>query len=132
MPSSKKALTREERSKTAKLVVIHKANLHDTKIGYWAAGLATFAYPTLEKICADGGYRGTFVYEAYKYFGLRVEISKKLKPHGWQVLPKRWIVERTFSWLNHSRRLSKDYELTIASAETLIKISHIHTLLKRL
>ena len=88
--------------------------------------------PTLEKICADGGYRGTFVYEAYKYFGLRVEISKKLKPHGWQVLPKRWIVERTFSWLNHSRRLSKDYELTIASAETLIKISHIHTLLNRL
>ena len=68
----------------------------------------------------------------YKTFGLRVEISKKLKPHGWQVLPKRWIVERTFSWLNHSRRLSKDYELTIASAETLIKISHIHTLLNRL
>ena len=113
-------------------VVIHKANLHDTKMGYWVAGLATFAYPTLKKICGDGGYRGTFVYEAHKYFGLRVEISKKLKPHGWQVLPKRWIVERTFSWLNHSRRLSKDYELTVASAETLIKISHIHTLLKRL
>ena len=45
-------------------VVVHKANLHDTKMGYWAAGLATFAYPTLEKICGDGGYRGTFVYEA--------------------------------------------------------------------
>ena len=98
-------------------------------MGYWVTGLATFTYPTLKKICADGGYRGTFVYEAYKYFGLRVEISKKLKPHGWQVLPKRWTVERTF---NHSRRLSKDYELTVASAETLIKISHIHTLLKRL
>ena len=55
--------------------------------------------------CADDVKSGTFVYEAYKYFGLRVEISKKLKPHGWQVLPKRWIVERTFSWLNHSRRL---------------------------
>jgi len=35
---------------------------------------------------------------------------------------KRWIVERTFAWLNHSRRLSKNYELTVASAETLIKI----------
>ena len=55
-----------------------------------------------------------------------------LKGQGWQVLPKRWIVERTFSWLNHSRRLSKDYELTVVSAETLVKISHIHTLLKRL
>ena len=85
--------------------MIHKANLHDTKIGYWATALATFTYPTLQKICADGGYRGSFVYEAYKYFGLRVEISKKV---------------------------SQDYELTITSAQTLIKISHIHTLLKRL
>ncbi|MBE8952255.1 MAG: hypothetical protein SR1Q7_03810 [Quinella sp. 1Q7] len=58
-------------------VVIHKANLHDTKIGYWVTGLATFTYPTLKKICGDGGYRGSFVYEAYKYFGLRVEISIK-------------------------------------------------------
>ncbi|MBQ7630144.1 MAG: transposase, partial [Selenomonadaceae bacterium] len=113
-------------------VTIHKANLHDTKMGYWVTGLATFTYPTLKKICADGSYRGSFVFEAYKYFGLRVEISKKLKPHSWQVLPKSWRVERTFAWLNNLRRLSKDYELTAASAETLIKISHIHTLLKRL
>ena len=83
------------------------------EMGYWVTGLATFTYTRLKNICG-------------------VEISKKLKPHGWQVLPKRWIVERTFAWLNHSRRLSKDYELTAASAETLIKISHIHTLLKRL
>ena len=113
-------------------VVVHKANLHDTRIGYWATGLATFSYPLLKKICGDGGYRGSFAFEAYKYFGLRVEISKKLKLHGWQVLPKRWIVERTFAWLNHSRRLSKNYELTVTSAETMIRISHIHTLLKRL
>ena len=113
-------------------VVIHKANLHDTKTVYWATGLATFTYPTLKKICGDGGYRGSFVYEAHKYFDLEVEISKKLKPHNWQVLPKRWIVEQTFAWLNHSRRLSKDYELTVSSAKTLIKISHIHILLKRL
>ena len=72
------------------------------------------------------------IIEAHKYFGLQVEISKKLNPHSWQVLPKRWTVERTFAWLNHSRRLSKNYELTISSAETLIKISHIHTLLKSL
>ena len=101
--------------------MIHKANLHDTKIGYWATGLATFAYPTLKKICGDGGYRGSFVYEAHRYFGLQVEISKKLKPHGWQVLPKRWIVERTFAWFNHSRRLSKDYELIVASAARPLK-----------
>ena len=39
--------------------------------------MAAFAYPTLKKICREGGYRGSFVYEAYKYFGLQVEISKK-------------------------------------------------------
>ena len=113
-------------------VVVHKANLHDTNMGCWATGLATFAYPTLQKTCDKGGYRGSFVCEVYKCFGLEVEISKKPKPHCWQLLPKRWIVERTFAWLNRSCRLSKDYELTNHSAETLIKISHIHTLLRRL
>ena len=49
-------------------VVVHKANKHDTKMGYWVAGLATFTYPRLKKICGDGGYRGTFVFDAYKYW----------------------------------------------------------------
>ena len=80
--------------------MVHKANLHDTKIGYWATGLATFIYLTLQKICADGSYRGSFVYEAYKYFDLRVEITKELKPNGWQIIPKRWRFERTFVRLN--------------------------------
>ena len=89
-------------------VVVHKANLYDTKMGYcWMAGLATFYYPRLKKICGNGGYREPFVFDAYKYFGLRVEISKKIKAHSWQVLPKRWMVDRAFAWLNHSRRLSK-------------------------
>ena len=101
-------------------------------MGWWIAGLTTFAYPTLEKICGDGGYRGSFVYETHKYLGLRVKISKKLKAHSWQVLPKRWRIERTFAWLNHSRRLIKDYEIRTNSVESMIKISHIHILLKRL
>ena len=53
-------------------------------------------------------YVATAVIAAHKYFGLEVEISKRLKPHGWQVLPKRWSVEHTFAWLNHSHRLRKD------------------------
>ena len=47
-------------------------------------------------------------------------------------LPWRWIVERTLAWLNHSRRLSKDYEILTSSAEAVIMISHAHTLLNRL
>ena len=49
-----------------------------------------------------------------------------------RILPKRWVVERTLSWLNNSRRLSKDYETSTNSSENMIKISHSRTLLKRL
>ena len=58
-------------------VMVHKANLHDTKIGYWAAGSATFTYP----ICADGGYESRNIEEV----------------ETWKVLQKRWRFERTFA-----------------------------------
>jgi transposase len=61
-----------------------------------------------------------------------VDISEKIIPKEWRVIPKRWIVERTFAWLNNSRRLSKDYEITTSSSRAMVIISHIHTLLKRL
>ena len=48
------------------------------------------------------------------------------------ILPKRWVVERTFAWMTHSRRLSKDYEYNVLSAESMVKISHINTLLQKL
>lgn len=111
---------------------MHKANQHDTKIGYWVAALAVFCYSTIKRFCADKGYRGTFVSNLNQLFGLGVDISEKIKPQGWQVEPKRWVVERTFAWLNNSRRLSKDYEILTCSSEAMIKISHCHTLLKRL
>lgn len=63
---------------------------------------------------------------------LMVDISEKIKLHQWEKLPWRWGVERTLSWLNHSRRLSKDYEISVPSAESMVKVSHRHSLLKRL
>jgi len=113
-------------------VVVHAANIHDTKAGILPAKLAAERYPSIKKFCADAGYRGTFVLDVSKILGLGVDISEKIKPHEWEKLPWRWVVERTFSWLNHSRRLSKDYEISTASAEAVAKISHFHTLLKRL
>jgi putative transposase len=113
-------------------VVIHAANIHDTKSGIEPAKLAFENYPSIKKFCADAGYRKTFVLDVDESLGLGVDISEKIKPHEWEKLPWRWVVERTFSWLNNSRRLSKDYEITVASAEAVVKISHIHTLLKRL
>lgn len=57
---------------------------------------------------------------------------QKIKPHEWEKLPWRWVVERAFSWPNNSRRLSKDYEITTDSAEAIVKISYFHISLKRL
>ena len=113
-------------------VVVHAANIHDTKAGIAPAKQAAERYPSIERFCADAGYRGTFVLDVDEILELGVDITEKIKPHEWEKLPWRWVVERTFAWLNNSRRLSKDYEITTSSAEAIVKISHAHTLLKRL
>jgi putative transposase len=64
-------------------------------------------------------------------FGYTVKVVKRNEQHLFQVLPKRWIVERTFAWINWSRRLSKDYELRHTSAEAMIYIAFAHVLLRR-
>jgi transposase len=87
-------------------------------------------YPSLRGVCGDAGYRGAFAEQA-AMLGCAVDISERVKPKEWETLPKRWRVERTFSWLNNSRRLSKDYEISILSEESMVMISHIHTLLQR-
>ena len=111
-------------------VIVHAANMHDTTSGIAPAKLAFERYPSIKRFCADAGYRGTFVRDLHESLSLEADISEKIKPHEWEKLPWRWVVERTLSWLNNSRRLSKDYEITIASEEAMVKISHIHTLLK--
>lgn len=112
-------------------VVVHAANIHDTKAGISPAQKAVKKYPTLQRFCADAGYRKSFEEDVQEKLGLGVDISEKIKPHEWEILPWRWIVERTLSWLGHSRRLAKDFEITASSAEAIICISHLHTLLRR-
>ena len=113
-------------------VDVHAANIHDTKSGISTAKEAYTNYPSIQKFCADAGYRGTFVSNVNEKLGLDVDISEKIKPHQWEKLPWRWVVEHTFSWLNNSRRLSKDYEFSVSHSESMVIISHLHTLLKRL
>ena len=113
-------------------VKVHRANIHDTKAGIFPAIKAYRLYPSIQAICADAGYRKTFVINVETVLGLRVDISPKIKTLGFQVIPKRWVVERTFAWLYNSRRLAKDFEKTFSSQEAMIKISHIRTLLNRL
>ena len=113
-------------------VIIHAANVHDTVAGVYAAIEAFQSRPTIEKFCADNGYRGTFVHEANGRLLMSVEIPEKTNPHEWEIPPWRRIVERTLSCFNHSRRPSKDYETSTSSALAMLQISHFHTLLKRL
>ncbi|ULJ61888.1 transposase [Wielerella bovis] len=111
-------------------VVVHAANIHDTKAGIFVAQKAFETYPSLKGFCADAAYCRTFEQNVQDELGLSVDISVKIKDVSWQVLPKRWIVERTFAWLGWSRRLAKDFEQTILSAENFIKLGYISRILK--
>ena len=92
-------------------VKVHAANIHDTCSGIWPAELALANYPGIQKFCADAGYCGTFVDTMKEKFQMAVDVVKRSASRNWQILPRRWIVERTFAWLNNYRRLSKDYEI---------------------
>ena len=114
-------------------VQVHAANIHDTKGGCRVFDQAVKIFPSLKGVCADAGYRKTFEDFVKGVLGNKtVEIVERIKEAGWAVIPKRWIVERTFAWLTGYRRLSKDFERTISSAEAFVKIAHCKLLLNRL
>lgn len=104
-----------------------------------AKGLITLLlsmYKRVQIIWADGGYLGGLVQwvKRLRPFGkLKLEIVRRCDhAKGFQVLPKRWIVERTFGWLFKSRRLCRDYEVRIDHSEAMIRICMIRLMLKRL
>ena len=111
-------------------IKVHAANIHDTKAGVIPAIKAKKKYMTIKNFCADGGYRKTFIILTFFFLGLFVDIVKRTKSE-FEILPKRWVIERTFAWANYSRRLSKDYEIKTENAENMFMISHLHTLLRR-
>ena len=112
-------------------VKVHAANTHDTVAGCEVFDEALEKYPSLQGVCADAGYRKTFEEFVQKVLKKTVEISARIKP-GWAILAKRWVIERTFAWLNHFRRLAKDYEIGIQSAKNNIMIAHSMLLIRRL
>jgi putative transposase len=77
----------------------------------------------LEIIYADGGYSGKLEQELAKEYDVEICIIKKQQKQGFKVLPKRWVVERTFAWLDKCRRLSKDYERLTSTSEAFIRLA---------
>jgi len=115
-------------------VIVHTANIQDRD----GAKLLLEAVPeaiirSLIKLWADGGYRGALIEWCRITLNIDLEIILPPgKPKTFVLVPRRWVVERTFAWLGHDRRLSKDYEECCECSEGLIYLASIHRLLKRL
>ncbi|WP_246628621.1 transposase [Methylomagnum ishizawai] len=111
-------------------VEVHAANLSDTVRGCEVMRRAAEKHPNIEAFSGDAGYRGTAVRFVSEKLGLVLHISERIVD-GFAVLPKRWIVERTFAWFGSFRRLSKDFETLTGTAENVIRIAMLRTTLAK-
>jgi transposase len=115
-------------------LVVHGAGVQDRDGAPDVLRSIRHRYPWLRHVFADGGYGGEKLRGRLRKVGQwTIEIIKRTdKAKGFELLPRRWVVERTFAWLNRCRRLAKDFEATIASAEAWIMVAHIRLLTRRL
>jgi putative transposase len=115
------------------IVVVHAANIQDRDGAMLVLGKAKGKFPRLQLIWADGGYEGKLIVWAKQFCNWILEIVKRSDDvKGFQVLPRRWVVERTVGWLNRYRRLSKDYEGLPETSESMIYAVMSHLMVKRL
>ena len=114
-------------------VVVHAARIQDragAKLVF--AKLSPATKDALRKLWADGGYAGALIDWVCEHLDAILEIVKRdPEQSGFQLLPRRWVVERTFAWFGRYRRLSKDYEKLTESSEAMIYLASIHIMLKR-
>lgn len=116
------------------IVKIHEANLDDENQALSILQLVFFWFISLKMIWADGAYGKSNVLSNWLSVShqCRLEIAPTLRKQGFKVVPKRWIVERTFGWFQWCRRLSIDYERLPDSAETFVYLASIKIMLKKL
>ena len=114
-------------------VVVHPGNIQDRDGAKLVLGKLRGRYRRLKLIWADGGYAGKLIEWTASFGNWVLEIVKRSDDVvGFAVLPKRWIVERTFGWIGRYRRMSKDYEMLPASSEAMVLITMINLMLHRL
>ena len=128
-------------------VIVHPADLQDREGAQWLLLSLQASLPRLELIWADNAYLGPLQTWVWKTFGWRLEIVQKpggrgrwmkeeqeppTRTPGFQVLPRRWVVERTFAWIGRNRRMSKDYQFRPATSEAWVYLSMVRVMLKRL
>ena len=115
-------------------VVVHPANIQDRDGAYEVLRQARRLFPFIERIFADGGYRGEKMALVVARTGSwKLEIVKRSDvANGFEVLPKRWIVERTFAWISRCRRLTRDFERYARTTIAFIRLAMIRIMLRRL
>jgi len=117
-------------------VVVTSADVQDCDGARTLLGVLGYRFTRLRLIWADSAYTGylaTWLFRLRPYRRIRLEIIKRSdQAKGFVLLPKRWVVERTFGWFGKYRRLSKDYEYLTASSEAMIYVAMIHLMVRRI
>jgi transposase len=115
-------------------VIVHTAGIQDRDGAVPLLASIRSAFPWLRHVFADGGYAGDKLEAALGKLGrwTLAIVKRAATADGFQVLPRRWVVERTLAWLNRNRRLAKDFEASIASAESWIVLASVKLLSRRL
>lgn len=116
-------------------VIVHAADIQDRDGGAMLMATLFGLYPFLPKLYADGGYQGPVFQAAMKEImsQINIEIVKRSDhAQGFVVLPERWVVERTFAWLNRCRRLAKDWECRTRKARAFLMLASIRMMVRRL
>ena len=114
----------------ALLVQAHPADIQDRDGAIPLLKASRSSFPFVELAFADSAYNAERVRDATS---IVIEVVRKIADQvGFQVLPRRWVVERFFAWINRNRRLAKDFEATIASAETFLYAASVMLLTRRL
>ena len=115
-------------------VMVSVANIHDSKAALLLMRVLKSLLCNIKVIIADGGYRGEIIEQVKNKFGYIIQVIMRSdrKNAAFEPINKRWIVERTFAWFDNDRRLCRNYELLIDSAEYMTKLSAIKLLLNKI
>lgn len=112
-------------------VVIQSASVQDRDGATEVIDKLLESWKKIIKIFADGGYRGRLIKTIKTKFNIELEIIKRDELHSFKILPKRWIVERTFAWIDTNRRNSKNYERLNNTSVAMVHLSAIRIMLNR-
>ena len=109
-------------------VVVHPADIQDRDGAFHLLRRARRLFPFIERIFADGAYAGRkMAMTVWRTGAWRLQIVKRSDAAGFEVLPKRWIVERTFAWISRNRRLARDFERYATTVAAFIRLAMIRS-----